>query len=104
MYPKLYDVLHTKDKRLKERSLHAKLRREIKKGKIPEYVFNPEYEITLKKILRNGVVSHYEILIPENIVTAPLDFLTDVMEKITKFFKDHPQNKIQRILICKMEV
>ena len=70
-YPKLYDVLHTKDKRFKERSLHAKLRREIKKGKIPEYVFNPEYEITLKKILRNGVVSHYEILIPENIVTAP---------------------------------
>ena len=55
-YPQLREFLQ-RNRRVSEKSLHAKVRTWIRKGKIPNHVFNPEPEIVPRgRLLGNNVI------------------------------------------------
>ena len=60
-YPQLREFLE-QGRRISEKSLQAKVRTWIRKGKIPNHVFNPEPEIVPRaRLLGNNVIGHHTI-------------------------------------------
>ena len=99
-FPQLRGFLQ-QDRRISEKSLHAKVRMWIRKGKIPKHVFNPEPEIVPRgRLLGNNVVGHHTIHSEGN--TSPTDFLNFTRNVVIRFLRERPQNKVQINLICVM--
>ena len=99
-YPQLKEFLQQKQQ-ISEKSLHAKYRVWMKKGKIPDEIIDPEPEIVPRgRLLGNNVLGQYTI--HARVSTSPRDFLDRVENVAIKFLGDHPQNKVQLSLVCIM--
>ena len=99
-YPQLKEELQRK-REISERSLHAKYRAWMRKGKIPDEIIDPEPEIVPReRLLGNNVLGQYTI--HAKVSTSPRDFLDRTENVVVKFLGDHPQNKAQLSLVCVM--
>ena len=99
-YPQLREFLQ-QGRRISEKSLQAKVRSWIRKGKIPNHIFNPEPEIVPReRLLGNNVIGHHTIHSEGN--TSPRDFLNFTRNVVIRFLRERPQNKVQLSLICVM--
>ena len=99
-YPQLREFLQ-QSRRISKKSLQAKVRTWIRKGKIPNYVFNPEPEIVPReRLLGNNMIGHYTIHSDGN--TSPRDFLNFTRNVVIRFLRERPRNKVQLSLICVM--
>ena len=92
-YPRLRDELQ-KDRRISEKSLHAKLRK-ITNSMINR---NPEIVSRESRLLGNNVIDH---TINSMVNTDPQNFLNYTRNTI-RFLQERPQNKVQLSLICIM--
>ena len=99
-YPQLREFLQQKQQ-ISERSLHAKYRAWMKKGKIPDEIIDPEPEIVPRgRLLGNNVLGQYTI--HAKVSTSPRDFLDRAENVVVNFLGEHPQNKVQLSLVCIM--
>ena len=99
-YPQLRGFLQPKRK-ISEKSLQAKYRTWMRKGKIPDEIIDPEPEIVPRgRLLGNNVLGQYTI--HSRVNTSPRDFLDCTKNVVIKFLKEHPQNKVQLALVCIM--
>ena len=70
----------------------------IRKGKIPNHIFNPEPEIVPReRLLSNNVIVRHTIHSEGN--TSPRDVLNFTRNVVIRFLREIPQNKV---LICVM--
>ena len=77
------------------------MRKWIRKGKIPNNVFNPEPEIVPReRLLGNNVIGHHTIHSEGN--TSPRDFLNFTRNVVIRYLRERPRNKVQLSLICGM--
>ena len=99
-YPQLREFLQ-QGRRISEKSLQARVRTWIRKGKIPNHVFNPEPEVVPReRLLGNNVIGYRTIHSEGN--TSPRDFLNFTRNVVIRFLRERPQNKVQLSLICIM--
>ena len=99
-YPQLKKFLDPGE-RISKRSLHAKYRAWMKKGKIPDEIIDPEPEIVPRgRLLGSNVLGQYTI--HAKVSTSPRDFLDRAENVVVKFLGEHPQNKVQLSLVCIM--
>ena len=99
-YPQLKEFLQ-QERKISERSLHAKYRAWMKKGKIPDEIIDPEPEIVPRgRLLGNNVLGQYTIHV--KVSTSPRDFLDRAENAVTRFLGEHPRNKVQLSLVCIM--
>ena len=99
-YPQLREFLQSKRK-ISEKSLQAKYRAWMWKGKIPDEIIDPEPEIVPRgRLLGNNVLGQYTIY--AKVSTSPRDFLDRTENVVIKFLKEHSQNKVQLSLVCIM--
>ena len=99
-YPQLREFLQ-QNGRISEKSLQAKVRTWVRKGKIPNHIFNPEPEIVPReRLLGNNFIGHHTIHSDGN--TSPRDFLNFTRNVVIRFLRERPQNKVQLSLICVM--
>ena len=99
-YPQLREFLQEKRK-ISEKSLQAKYRTWMRKGKIPDEIIDPEPEIVPRgRLLGNNVLGQYTI--HSRVSTSPRDFLDRTENVVITFLKEHPQNKVQLALVCIM--
>ena len=98
-HPQLRELLQ-QGRKVSEKSLRAKVRTWIRKGKIPNHVFNPEPEIVPRERLLGNVIGHHTIHSKGN--TSPKDFLNFTRNVVIRFLRERLQNKVQLSLICVM--
>ena len=72
-------------------------RRRIRKGKIPNHIFNPEPAIARReRLLGNNIIGRH--MIHSEGYTSPTDFL-NFTRNVIRFLRERPQNKAQLSLI-----
>ena len=99
-YPQLREFLQQKQQ-ISEKSLQAKYRAWMRKGKIPDEIIDPEPEIVPRgRLLGNNVLGQYTI--HAKVSTSPRDFLDRTENVVIKFLGEHSQNKVQLSLVCIM--
>ena len=85
-YPQLREFLQSKRK-ISEKSLQAKYRTWMRKGKIPDEVIDPEPEIVPRgRLLGNNVLGQYTI--HSRVSTSPRDFLDRTENVVITFLKN----------------
>ena len=99
-YPNLQNELQ-KDRRISEKSLHAKVKTWFRKNKITNEMLRLNPEIVpreARRLLGNNVISHYTINSMVN--TSPRDFLNYTRNAVIRFYKRTGRIRLKLILFA----